>query len=73
MQFILKNIEDTSNLAMILVACLQKMDQFPAILLQGDLGSGKTTMTRMLVRLLPVVDLSLEFGRIHIVIVSICE
>ena len=56
MQLILKSIEDTSRLATTLVTCLQQMDHFPAILLEGDLGSGKTTMTRMIVRLLPGGD-----------------
>ena len=54
----LASLEDTSRLARQLATCLLNMDSFPAILLQGDLGSGKTTLTGMLVPLLPGGDLA---------------
>jgi tRNA threonylcarbamoyladenosine biosynthesis protein TsaE len=56
MDLVLDSLEDTSRLARQLAACLVKMDTFPAILLQGDLGSGKTTLTSMLIPLLPGGD-----------------
>jgi tRNA threonylcarbamoyladenosine biosynthesis protein TsaE len=52
----LASLDDTACLARQLAACLQEMTTFPAILLQGDLGSGKTTLTSMLVPLLPGGD-----------------
>lgn len=56
MDLVLASLEDTSRLARQLAAGLVKMDTFPAILLQGDLGSGKTTLTSMLIPLLPGGD-----------------
>ena len=53
MELVLSCLDDTAILAAALVSCIQKMDQFPALLLEGDLGSGKTTMTGKMVRLLP--------------------
>ena len=56
MEILLASLEDTRQLARKLATCIQNQNTFPAILQQGDLGSGKTTLTRMLVPLLPGGD-----------------
>jgi tRNA threonylcarbamoyladenosine biosynthesis protein TsaE len=56
MEILLASLEDTRRLARTLATCILKQDSFAAILQQGDLGSGKTTLTRMLVPLLPGGD-----------------
>ncbi|WP_462325813.1 tRNA (adenosine(37)-N6)-threonylcarbamoyltransferase complex ATPase subunit type 1 TsaE [Desulfoplanes sp.] len=53
MDITLGSLADTSRFAQKLAACIQGLETFPAILFQGDLGSGKTTLTGMLVPLLP--------------------
>ncbi len=52
----LQSLEDTARLARHLATTLTTMPTFPAILLQGDLGSGKTTLAAMFVALLPGGD-----------------
>jgi tRNA threonylcarbamoyladenosine biosynthesis protein TsaE len=49
----LKDPESTLKLGRILAAALAGMEKPPALLLQGDLGSGKTTLVRGLVGSLP--------------------
>ncbi|GAU08948.1 tRNA (adenosine(37)-N6)-threonylcarbamoyltransferase complex ATPase subunit type 1 TsaE [Desulfoplanes formicivorans] len=53
MEILLASLEDTRRLARKLATCILKQNAFAAILQQGDLGSGKTTLTSMLVPLLP--------------------
>ncbi len=52
----LASLKDTALLAKELADILLQSSTFPALLLQGNLGSGKTTLTGMLVPLLPGGD-----------------
>lgn len=54
----LKNSEATIRLGRILAKKLSKTTNPPALLLQGDLGSGKTTLVRGLVESLPGSDMA---------------
>lgn len=49
----LKNADETLSLGRELARNMAKSDFLPALLLQGDLGSGKTTLVRGLVESLP--------------------
>lgn len=49
----LKDAEETLDLGRELAKNIAKSEIFPALLLQGDLGSGKTTLVRGLVESLP--------------------
>ena len=54
--FVLKSLDDTTRLGTLLAGMMQNAPQVRALLLQGDLGSGKTTLTRSLVAALPGGD-----------------
>ena len=54
--FLLGSLDDTACLGRLLAGCLQHRPQVRALLLQGELGSGKTTLTRSLVAALPDGD-----------------
>ncbi|GAB7022701.1 tRNA (adenosine(37)-N6)-threonylcarbamoyltransferase complex ATPase subunit type 1 TsaE [Salidesulfovibrio brasiliensis] len=54
--FFLKDAEETLALGRALAAFLRETEAPPAILLQGGLGSGKTTLVRGLVESLPGAD-----------------
>ena len=47
--FVLESLDDTARLGTLLAGMMQNAPQVRALLLQGDLGSGKTTLTRSLV------------------------
>lgn len=48
----LRSLDDTARLGALLPTLMARFAR-PLLLLQGDLGAGKTTLTRMLVRSLP--------------------
>ena len=54
--FVLESLDDTARLGTLLAGMMQNAPQVRALLLQGDLGSGKTTLTRSLVAALPGGD-----------------
>jgi tRNA threonylcarbamoyladenosine biosynthesis protein TsaE len=54
----LKDTDSTLELGRILAAALSKMENPPVLLLQGDLGSGKTTLVRGIVNSLPGADMA---------------
>lgn len=54
--FLLGSLDDTACLGRLLAGCLQHRPQVRALLMQGELGSGKTTLTRSLVAALPDGD-----------------
>lgn len=54
--FLLESLDDTARFGSLLAAALLHSPSVRALLLQGDLGSGKTTLTRSLVASLPGGD-----------------
>ncbi len=54
----LKDAEDTLELGRILAAGLAETKNLPGLFLQGDLGSGKTTLVRGFVESLPGSDMA---------------
>ncbi len=57
-QLHLKDSDATLALGKILASALSTADTPPSLLLQGDLGSGKTTLVRGLVEALPGADMA---------------
>ena len=53
MNFTLRNLADTARLGRALAAALGEQGSSQVMLLAGDLGAGKTTLTRFLVEALP--------------------
>ncbi|WP_303951474.1 tRNA (adenosine(37)-N6)-threonylcarbamoyltransferase complex ATPase subunit type 1 TsaE [Desulfovibrio piger] len=51
--FLLESLDDTACLGTLLADMMQSTPQVRALLLQGDLGSGKTTLARSFVAALP--------------------
>ena len=53
--FLLESLDDTACLGTLLAGMMQNAPQVRALLLQGDLGSGKTTLTEKLLPMAEVV------------------
>ena len=58
LEFRIHSLEHMADLGRALAACLRKEPSLRCILLHGDLGSGKTTLTRFMVEALPGGDRS---------------
>jgi len=56
LEFRIHTLEQTGVLGCALAECLRKEPSLRCLLLRGDLGSGKTTLTRFLVEALPDGD-----------------